>query len=58
MEANFAHFIFQKHHIMPRDYYEADRESKAFMIASVELQVERERAEMKKAKRKRRKGKN
>lgn len=55
MEANFAHFIFQKHHIMPRDYYEADRESKAFMIASVELQVEREKREMRKSKRKHRK---
>lgn len=41
--AYFAHVAFQKHHILPRDFYELDSWSQAFIIASTLVQADDEK---------------
>lgn len=45
----FLHAIFQEHHITPDDYFSKPRKIKAFMIASMHLRSEDEKAAKRKA---------
>ena len=50
--ASYAHYALQKLHILPSQFMELDRADKAFIIASIDLRVEAEKKEAKKAQKK------
>lgn len=50
--ASYAHYCLHELKLLPNQFEELDRETKAFIIASIEIRVEKEKKEMKKAKRK------
>ncbi len=41
--AVYSHRLFQRHHILPQDFYEMDDCKKAFIIASEQIQIEEEK---------------
>ena len=51
--ANFAYYCLHKLRITPRQFEERDMYEKAFIIASIDIRLENEKKEMKKAKGKR-----
>lgn len=51
--ANYAYYCLHKFRITPRQFDEMDKYEKAFIIASIDIRLENEKEEMKKAKRKR-----
>ena len=52
--ANYAYYCLHKLRITPRQFEEMDRYEKAFIIASIDIKIENEKKEAKKAKSKRR----
>ena len=53
MEANVAYYCLHKLHKWPHDFLALDRYEKAFVIAAVELKLEKDKKETQKAKSKR-----
>ncbi|MDE5995682.1 MAG: hypothetical protein K2G56_02060 [Eubacterium sp.] len=53
-EANYAHFALQKLHILPSQFLNMDTQEKAFVIASINIRIDKEKEAEKQAKRKRR----
>ena len=49
-EANYAHFALQKLHILPSVFMEMDKSEKAFVIASIQIRVDKEKEEARKIK--------
>lgn len=50
--ASYAHYCLHELKLLPNQFEELDRETKAFIIASIDIRVANEKKEMKKAKRK------
>ncbi|MCD7908581.1 MAG: hypothetical protein LUH04_13045 [Clostridium sp.] len=53
MEANVAYYCLHKLHRWPHEFLDLDRYEKAFVIAAVELKLEQDKKEAKRAKSKR-----
>lgn len=53
MEANIAYYCLHKLHKWPHEFLELDRYEKAVVIAAVELKLEHDKKEVKRAKGKR-----
>lgn len=53
MEANIAYYCLHKLHKWPHEYLDLDVQEKAYVVAAVQMKVERDRKEAKKAKMKR-----
>lgn len=53
--ASYAHYCLHEFKLLPNQFEELDRETKAFIIASINIRAEKEKKEMKKAKRHRKK---
>lgn len=51
--ANFAYYCLHKLKITPRQFEEMDKYEKAFIIASIDIKMENEKKQEKKAKSKR-----
>ncbi len=51
--ANYAYYCLHELKITPRRFDEMDLREKAFIIASIDIRIEEEKKEAKKAKRKR-----
>lgn len=50
MEANIAYYCLHKFHKWPHEFLELDRQEKAVVIAAVEIKLENDRKEAKRAK--------
>ena len=53
MEANIAYYCLHKLHKWPHEFLALDRYEKAFVIAAIELKLEKDRKEAQRAKKKR-----
>ncbi|QUI25519.1 hypothetical protein HZI73_25915 [Vallitalea pronyensis] len=42
-EANYAHYLLHKIHLLPHDFLALPRREKAFIMASVDLHIEAEK---------------
>lgn len=47
-EANIAYYCLHKLHIRPKEYLEMSIEEKAFIIASIQIRVEKEKEAIRK----------
>lgn len=54
MEANIAYYCLHKFHKWPHEFLALNRYERAFIIAAVEIKIENDKKEAKKAKIKRR----
>ena len=52
---NYAHYALQKLHILPSVFAAMDEQEKAFLIASIQVRIAKEKEEAKKVKAKARK---
>lgn len=50
MEANIAYYCLHKLHKWPHEYLELDRQEQAYVVAAVEMKLENDKKEAKKAK--------
>lgn len=53
MEANVAYYCLHKLHKWPHEYLELEVQEQAYVVAAVEMKLENDKKEAKKAKRKR-----
>lgn len=53
MEANIAYYCLHKFHRWPHEFLSLDRYERAFVIAAIEMKLEKDKEEMRKAKKKR-----
>lgn len=53
MEANVAYYCLHKLHKWPHEFIGLDRYEKAYVVAAVEMKIEKDKEEARKAKRKR-----
>lgn len=51
-EAVYSHYALHRFNMRPREFLEMDRKEKAFVIASIKVQIEKEKRETDKIKRK------
>lgn len=52
-DANYAHYCLHKLHMLPSTFVNLDPYEKAFIIASIDIKVENEKKERKRAEKKR-----
>lgn len=52
-DSNYAHYCLHKLHMLPSTFCGLDSYEKAFVIASIDIKIENEKKEAKKAKQKR-----
>lgn len=50
-EAVYSHYALHRFNLMPRAFLDMDRKEKAFVIASIKVQLEKEKKETDKIKR-------
>ncbi|MBR4026686.1 MAG: hypothetical protein IKJ01_03895 [Lachnospiraceae bacterium] len=51
-EANFAYYALHKLHILPSVFLEMDEREKLFVIASIQIKIEKDKKEKEEAERK------
>lgn len=49
--ASYAHYCLHELKLLPNQFEELDRETKAFIIASIDIRTEKEKKQMEEAKR-------
>lgn len=55
-EANIAYYCLHELHLTPSQFFNLDRQERAFIIAAIDIRVEREKKKQKEIERKQRRG--
>ena len=55
-EANIAYYCLHELHLTPSQFFSLDRQERAFIIAAIDVRVEREKKKQKELERKKRRG--